>query len=205
MLLSPRAGHAERVISCCLCTVEGASGVQRQMNQLMEVAACCSHPVRVLRDWKLHGAQLRGASASGWTSLSKACAVVTAVALHRKEDPSHRILGGTRHPVPLSRPKVIKQSAGQGRQARGQRQLLPVRSAPLHLSETGRRGGKEGGGGFLGIGGSILHQLTQVKATTDVGGTSRAGGGRCSARTSHSGGLVCHTQLFGWTCLSRSY
>lgn len=143
MLLSPRAGHAERVISCCLCTVEGASGVQRQMNQLMEVAAWCSHPVRMLRDWKLHGAQLRGASASGWTSLSKTCAVVTAVALHRKEDPSHRILGGTRHPVPPSRPKVIKQSAGQagtGAEAAAPCKICSI--TPLRNGEKGWEGGR---------------------------------------------------------------
>lgn len=64
VLLSPRAGRAERVTPCCLCTVEGVRRVGRQMNQLMEITACCSHPVTALRDWKLHCAQLRGASVS---------------------------------------------------------------------------------------------------------------------------------------------
>lgn len=36
--------------------------------------------------------------------------------------------------------------------------------------------GREGGGGFLGMGGSILHQLTQVKAATEVGGDKLGGG-----------------------------
>lgn len=108
------------------------------------------------------------------------------------------------HPVPHFHPRVIKPSAGQagtGAEAAGPCEICSI--TPLR---NGAREweGKEGGGGFLGIGGSI-HQLTQVKVTTDVGGMSRAGGGRGSARTGHSGGLVCHSQLFGWTCLSRSY
>lgn len=74
-----------------------------------------------------------------------------------------------------------------GRRPAGQEQLLPVRSAPFHRSEKGRRGGqggREGGGGFLGMGGSILHQLTQVKAATEGG--LRQGGGRCCAGTPFS-------------------
>lgn len=143
-----------------------------------------------------------GASASSGTNLPKACAVVTAPALHSKEDPSHRILAGTRHPFEA---KVIKQSAGQA--GTGPEAAAPCKICSITPLRNGEKGweGKEGGGGFLGIGGSILHQLTQVKATTDVGGTIRAGGGQRSVRTGHSGGLVCHTQLFGWTCLSRSY
>lgn len=109
------------------------------------------------------------------------------------------------HPVPPFHPKVIKQSAGQART--GAEAAAPCKICSITPLRNGEKGweGKEGGGGFPGIGGSILHQLTQVKATSDVGGTSRAGGGHGSARTGHSGGLVCHTQLFGWTCLSRSY
>lgn len=109
------------------------------------------------------------------------------------------------HPVPHFHPKVVKQSAGQART--GAEAAAPWKICSNTPLRNGAKEweGKEGGGGFLGIGGSILHQLTQVKAITDVEGMSGAGGGHGSARTGHSGGLVCHTQLFGWTCPSRSY
>lgn len=41
-----KAGHAERVIRCCLCTKKGVSGIQREMNQLTEVAVRCPHQSR---------------------------------------------------------------------------------------------------------------------------------------------------------------
>lgn len=93
------------------------------------------------------------------------------------------------HPVPHFHPRVIKQSAGQA--GTGAEAAAPSKICSISPPRNGAREweGKEGGGGFPGIGGSILHQLTQVKATTDVGGMSRAGGGRGSARTGHSGGL----------------
>lgn len=71
--------------------------------------------------------------------------------------------------------RVIKQSAGQA--GTGAEAAAPCKICSITPPSNGEKGweGKEGGGGFLGIGGSILHQLTQVKATIDVGGTSRAG------------------------------
>lgn len=55
----------------------------------------------------------------------------------------------------------------------------------LHFTsqKRGEGVGREGGGGFLGMGGSILHQLTQVKAATE-GGTG--GRGHTGARHSAS-------------------
>lgn len=124
-----------------LRTGKGVSVVQREMSQLMEVVmtSLCHCAVRLeipghldaerchsiwpnkLFQCLLHG----GSHGTAWEEQSQALHLGRCQALH----------------APLH-PGIIKWTVGW--QARGQRQLLPVRSAPLHLSEKGRRGGKGG-------------------------------------------------------------
>lgn len=114
--------------------------MQREVNQVMEVFVCRPHSVTVLRGWKLHGTQSRGAAVSGQTSLSNACAVVATVALYGKSGCEVCILGGggTRHPMPPFHPEVTKRSAGQA--GTGAEAAAPCKICSI----TPRRKGEKG-------------------------------------------------------------
>lgn len=100
-----KAGHAERVIRCCLCTRQGVSGIQREMNQLTELTVHCPRQSRCCETGNCTAPNRGGATASGQTSLPKACAVVAARALQGKSGPEPSILGAPGTPCPPFTPR----------------------------------------------------------------------------------------------------